>query len=415
MVESISPILLALSKGGWGEAMFCAHLARQLRGGGGEPLIISHPTNSPVFRDCGVERIEVGDHFGTLANLLLRELVVERGADSLVLCDFLTSCGAWSRFGLKPRDFLDLDCPVVGVDTWGQAGKSKNINVFLDKRISIPDWIDNIPRLLPSPIHPPSGTPGICSFLLKTSSSTRSTRNYIRGNLGLDANDRAVLFCTAKWQHVGYADEHGDRCASLFIDLIAQYFLRTNNSIHLIHVGPERLSPMSALGNRYHWLPPLGDKFDYVLSAVDLMLSSNVSATTVSKAIFARVPTIVLRNSCEAKTVEEADTWLGSHRTPLVSKWLRTAVPLFAFTLWPIGFYETTNSLMHSNQFLNAVETIEWLHMAEFLAQIEKLAFSSQEREDLQHRQEAYHKQVSALPSAASALATCIKEAQCTV
>jgi len=339
--------------------------------------------------------------------------VDERRSCAIVLCDFLTSDGVMRRFGVDAQALNSLGPEVIAVDTWGHANNLRNIDVFIGGSIVVRDWISQLPCLKPSPFLPPDGSVGNCSFIDGAAPVSKSVRQHVRSGLGLVPTQKVVLLCTARWQQTAYANAHGDRTAVAFADLLATYLEELPESVVLLHVGPERMPALARLGPRYRWLPPLGSKFDLAMNSADLLLSTNASASTVSRSIFSKLPVIVLQNSCKADSLEEALAWLGSRRTEAVEKWLGTALPIYPFSLWPIGFFNLMSPLIRSNPYWEALEPVEWLDKTAFQSSMTGLLFDQARGDRLRERQEYFCRRVSELPTAASALVSLMGESLC--
>ena len=397
-------LLVALSRGGWGEATFGVHVANQLRVRGEGAVFITHEKNAALFASGAFECCEVGDHLGTLLLPLIRETARACSAQSIILCDFMTSDGVMREFGIDGREVNQLGIPVVAVDTWGQSGRRDPIDVFFNKHIEVRDWISTLPTLTPCPFLTPSSKVGDCGFLPKPTSLSKAAKRHVRENLGLGTEDVAILFCTASWQQSIYNDIDGERTADRFPSLLAQYFGKLPSNIHLVHVGPSVLTAFHSLGSRYHWLPPLGDRFDQMLGSMDLMLSANFSATTVAKAVSSSIPVLLLQNSCVASSVDQAIAWLDTRITPTVRHWLETSVPIYEFRLWPLGFFDFLGPVVSSNPYGRTVWTREWLDEDEVLGAILALSFRGSERASLQHAQQEYCTTIESLPGAGDAL-----------
>jgi hypothetical protein len=399
-------LFLTMSRGGWGEAAFGIHIARQLRQRGDNSVFLTHEHNMPLFSGGLFEHFPFGNHLGKLLWPLIEETARERSVSSIVMCDFLTSDGMLRELGVDAKRLRDLNLPIVAVDTWDHACRSSEIDIFLGKKLVARDWIDALPRLRPCPILQPSDSPGTCSFLPTPASLSKSVRKHVRESLGLSERDVAVLFCTANWQQSVYDDDNGQRTSQSFAALLANYFSELAAHVHLIHVGPTPICAFQDLGNRHHWLPPLGDRFDQILGSVELLLSANVSATTVSKAIVSQIPVLMLENSCIANTGDEAIGWLADRSTPAVIEWLKTALPLYPFRLWPLGFYHFLSPVLSENNYNSAMCRREWLDKHAVIDAIQTLSSPGYVRSNLQHSQYEYAQLISTLPSAADAFDT---------
>lgn len=343
----------------------------------------------------------IGGHIGTLAKDVIGEISKEKSADTIVMCDFMTTNGVLRQFGVDAQTQLPKDVGLVAVDTWAVSRSMRAIDVFGAKKIEIGDWISQLPCLAPSPLVPLDFGPGACAFMPEQIRVPASVRQHVRSNLSIGKSEKAVLFCTANWQQSLYDDANGERISSEFPKLLAEYLSRVRG-VHLIHVGPSAIDAFRILDARYHWLPPLGTQFDDVLGSIDLLISANISASTITKAISSRIPVLVLENSCQSKTAEEAADWLGGEFDPFVAQLLPSMIPLYPFSLWPLGFYDFLKPITGC-EYRRAFEVGEWLHCRRTTQQIESLLYSVEARDGLRDRQESYCKRISELPSAAEA------------
>ncbi|MEY9748894.1 hypothetical protein ABIF65_008268 [Bradyrhizobium japonicum] len=418
----MTTILLTLSRGGWGEAAFGVELARGLLSMGKETVFLTHENNVGLIANTGFEYHPIGDHIGSLVWSLITETVREKNATSIVMCDFFTCDGVLRRYGIDAQRLRQLAIPLLAVDTWGQSERraagpasKRGFDVFMRKSMEISSWIEEIPCLRPCPLLHPDARPGVCRFMSPPIRITRAVRRQVRTELGLASDDAIILFCTAKWQQTRYDDFDGDRCAAFVPLLLAHYCRQLDRRAHLIHVGPEPLSGLKTLGDRYKWLPPLGEKFDLLLGASDLLLTANASASTVTKAISSRIPVLVVQNSCRAETFDDAAGWLGTRATSFTEAWLRDAVPLYPFRLWPIGFFEVMEDVVRRNPYWDSVVVCELLDERNFVSQIRSLLFDPTTVHLLQEAQSQYCNLLGALPAPAQALACQLENRLCAV
>jgi len=394
-------LFLTLSRAGWGEASFGLYLAEQLRRRNENVLFLRHAGNEHLFAGTPFENHPIGDHIGTLIWPLIKECARENNIASVVLCDSWTTDGFLRRCKVDGAVLFELGVPVIGVDTWDNVSRADPIDIFGTERKAASDWVRRVAGLLPCPIVRPSNRAGVCRFLNSPVSLAKRVRAHVRDGWGLRPTDSVILFCTASWQQTTYNDADGDRCAVTFPALLAQYASELGPDVHFVHVGPAPLEPLQRIGGRYKWLPPLGNKFDLALGAVDLLVSANASATTVNKAIASQIPVLILENSCRASALDEAIEWLGNRATPQVIEWLTTALPIFPFRLWPIGLYKFITPILHENPYADAAESVEWLDRQKVIDRTRALLFSVSIRAELQQRQHEYCCRIQHLPTAA--------------
>jgi hypothetical protein len=401
-------LFLALSRSGWGETAFGIHLAKELHRLGDRCVFFANPSAAPLFAGLPFVYEEVTDQLGGLIKLFLESYLEQNRVGSIVLADFNTSHGVLRQMGLDARFLLKYDVPVVAVDTWSSTESGCAIDVFVNKRKEIGDWIKEVPfRLLPVPIVRPRGLKGACRFLPQPTMPARNIRSHLRGNLGLGEKDRAILLCTAGWQHATYNDPHGERIARAVPELLMCYVKSLGADVHLVHIGPTNLGQQGVLNGRYHWLPSVPvAHFDLLLGSMDLMVSLNVSAATIGKAITSKVPVIVLQNSLKGESADEVLAQLLTRPSEIVLNWIREAVPLYPFRLWPLGFSQFLDPVLERNDYLTAVEVIECLDEQRFLERCGCLLHSPAEREAVQNRQANYVDQVSRLPAPSEVLST---------
>lgn len=406
-------LFLTFSRGGWGEAAFAIHLAYQLRGLGEDVHFISHQSNVPLIRGAGFDFTEFGNHIGQLALPLIQVEAQEKQVASLVMCDFLTCDGLLRTFGLAGQELLEIGIPLLAIDTWGHKRNLDSIDLFVSKKIEVRPWISKVPTIAPCPILKPGTYQGTCGFASNPIHISKTVRKNIRKELGLKNDEIAVLFCTAQWQQTDYADEAGDTCAQRFPELLAEYFKKLDCRLRLIHVGPKRISSFAPLGERYKWLPPLGSRFDLILGASDILLSANISASTISKAIASQIPVVVLENSCAAKNPGDAKRWLGSRLRPTVENWLDQMAIIYPFSLWPIGFADFLKDRMFDNPYCDAIIRVEWLDEDAVLNTILTIAFENTDRSIIKAKQVQYQEQINSLPKAVEAFQEMLETSSC--
>jgi hypothetical protein len=212
--------------------------------------------------------------------------------------------------------------------------------------------------------------------------------------------DRAVLLCTAGWQHE-IEDPDGQRLATEVPRLLWTYLAQVSPAVRLIHVGPAPLS-LEAAGKRYLWMPSMTpDNFERLLGSVDLLLSANISATTIGRALTSGVPVLVVQNSCLAQTAAEAEAAIGGCVSPSVRTWLERAAPLYRFSLWPQGCWQFLRPLLRDNPYCTALDVVELTDEPRFMETCRRLLFDAQGRDEALARQTEYVELIKRLPSAA--------------
>jgi hypothetical protein len=343
--------------------------------------------------------------------LYFQHVVAENAPDSMVLGDYFSNANFLHDAGVNPAQMLLNDIPTFTLDVWDCGQTGFEIDMFMDGSRQLgPGSMQErseqfgaiAHKLKPVPIISPAASAGEFCNLPPALNPSAQDRERWRRTLGLKETSRAALFCTAEWQHAQYESDAANRIIRSLPALMADYLSRLGDDVHLVHVGPQAYDLKEHLDGRYHWmasLPPA--KFDPLLAAMDLLLSANISATTIAKAMVYEVPVLVLQNSVSAASREEAEAALPEPASETMRQWLDKVVPLFPFALWPLGYHRFLAPLLRDNPYVAALQMVELLHEREVEAALSALLFDPGARENQAHRQAAYLAQVRSLPSGA--------------
>lgn len=385
-------------------------VAQDLRAAGDEVFLLIHDALRPIFQAAGFSFDYVVDHLDGLVRLMLDTCMRRLKPTTVIYFDYFNTANYLHYRGISDTSFLlEYDSAVMSLDTWDYQSTGHRIDLYggtegsliygdIAQRLEEFERIDH--RLIPVPMAPGDQRPG--KFACLPTLTVPSTASNWRSRLCIPDRDRLVLFCTAPWQQ--HADGPADRkrLADVLPALIGEYFRQLGPDVHLVHVGPEPYPLVSSLGENYHWLAPLGHTaFNELLRCTDLFLSANISATTITRAFHLRVPVLVLENSRPLNTIDDAHAVFGGRLTPRAESLLKDALPIYAFSLWPLGYHEFLHPLLENNPYCEALDRVELLDEAVVLARCRLLLDDADARQAMADRQEGYLKQVAALPSAA--------------
>lgn len=367
-------LLVAPHNRSWGRAELAVRVAAQLRSEGHHARLLVHRMTEPLVRDAGLPYDLLGDRMGPLVAASIDAAVSSFEPDAIVYSDFATTRRYLAERGVRDDRFLlRYDAAAATLDIWDRRVTGASPDV-LGRPLPFPDPDVSrrlLGRLTPVPIACERPAPGRFACLPERSAARRSGR---RGG------PKTVLFCTSPWQH-GHALGNAGRCATrAVVSLLGRVVARMGPGVVLRHVGPRRLPLRAALGERYRWTPPLdARRMEAEVAQADLLVSANVSATTVSRAVVERVPVLLLENSRERGGVHP-------------------------FRVWPLGYFRFLEPLLRGNGYRSAVRTID-LDEEQACEQMNGLLFDRAERDALAQNQDAYVRSVRRLPGAAQALA----------
>lgn len=399
-------LLIALTPKGWGETAFAVSMGRELIEAGYDVYAFTWDSMAGLFHGSGIEVKIVPEATMPFLGIMLDDIVQSIKPIAIVLCDIVTSVRTLRRAGVNPDSVLNYGVPVAGVDTWNSSVAGPVADLFGQEQLDANALLESLPRrLLPVPFLTPDVGVGACSFLPHCRSFPRRIRQYVRKECGVGYGDKFILFCTSPWQHGPYDNADGQRLALTVPRLISEYLVTLGSNVHLVHVGPYKYEGLSLDSSRYHWMPPQrADIFDSLVASADLLLSLNISAVSTIKAALSGLPVVVLGNSYQARTRDELEISLRKVWHPTIEKNVASLLPLYPFTLWPLGFKSYLAPSLKDNPFLDALRMEELLAADSVIETVHKLLFSSEAIEELRHAQDAYKKRLELLPSPASML-----------
>jgi Family of unknown function (DUF6365) len=412
-------LILALNTEGLGEGVLGLNLARDLLSQGDEVFFLAHESNEKLFQK-GLPYMCFTSEAAALLMFYVSMCLASFRASSIILSDYLATMLFCELAGLDPRVLMSFGVPIAAIDTWDSSKSLDHIDLFVNGFDQAIPRLHNVMSICPVPFLAPHPDSHFYRSLPMRTTSRQMGRNSARKQLGLPDGAKVVLFCTAQWQHPGPAPKrvrknttprhreylkqwHMFRHLSESLpELLAEYVARLGKQVHLVHVGPRAFPLEEIMEGRYHWRPALPPgAFDQLLSAMDLLVTANISATSISKAMVHEVPVMVLQNGVLAGSREEAEAQMPEAASPGLKAWLKRSAPFFPFALWPLGYRRFVAPLLQGNPYVGAVEVVEMLDERRVEAALYGLLFEATSRGEHAHRQACYLSQVRSLPTGA--------------
>jgi hypothetical protein len=399
-VKPRTHLFVAAQKAPFGEALLGVRIAHELRARGDGVAVLAGESLS-VLTDGTPFQIIPLRNLGGLDKAIASTASAVK-ADSVVLLDATSTYMLLKAQGTDPTFLRTVARPVIGLDVWDlrETGLVWDMGdtPYEHSRHSL----EVTRRLVPVPFARLSGAEGLYNALPPPSTLDADQRESLRADLGVGSRERLLFMTSALWQEPALQPHDGGRrLATLFPALVAQLLGRLGKDVRVVHVGPETYA-MPGLGDRYTWMPQRSpQRFAKLLSASDLLVSFNFSATTITSAIASGVPVLLGVNSYEG-TAEAIASRLPQRPGEALRGWLQRACPLPAFRVWPLGLYRFLAPLASDNPYTTALETAEVLEEAAFVDSARRLLFDAPARAALSEKQAAYRRSVTALPGAAT-------------
>jgi hypothetical protein len=393
-------LVLALGQKGFGEAILGLRLVSDLRNAGEDVVFLAHDSNA-ILLDKVPNQITFSTEAAPLLPLYIDSCIQDHKPSSIILSDYLTT----TFFFNQPETLKSYGLPIIAIDTWDSGSTPHDIDVFVNLSRAVNTWPDMVKSIYPVPFLTSKSRPGVYQCLPERVELSRKVRHHLRRTLGLSDKSKAVLFCTAAWQQSHYESDVGMRMAATLPQRVADLILAQGEDVNLIHIGPKKYDLKTRLDGRYHWLPPLAPgRFDKIVASVDLVLTANISATTIAKAMVCQVPVLVLQNSVLAHTVQEAEAAMPAPPSEQLREWLDQALPIFPFSLWPVGYRRFLEPIMRDNPYVSALDVVELLDEKQVESALHALLFETAAREEQIHRQSDYLSYVRSMPSGTEAI-----------
>jgi hypothetical protein len=392
--------LFVAAETAFGEAVLGMRIAHELHARGDRVAVLAGERLGVLTEGTPFQSVLVPTGAHKSFDRLVAKTATDVRADSIVLLDATLVYWLLKNQGSDSTFLRGLPAPVIGLDVWNvrETGLTWDLcgTTWQHSRHSL----DVTRRLVPVPFAKTSGVSGLYDALPQPFHLDDEDRDDVRADLGAGQNDRLVLLTSALWQHAGQPHETGRRMAAHLPALAGELIGRLGRRVRVVHVGPGPY-PMPSLGDRYTWLAPRTPaRFARLLSSVDLLLSFNFSATTISSAIAAGLR-VLLGVNAYAGTLEEVAARLPSPPSAFLRGWLDRAAPMSPFRVWPLGLHAYLAPLAKGNPYAMTLRTEEVLHEDAFVEALHALLFDEAAREELGARQAAYRREVASLPKAA--------------
>ena len=385
-------MFFALSTAGYGETVIGLSLARQLEPLGVRSHFVISPVSEQVLRRSGVPFTTVEPRMGRLVRLLVDEDVRQFKPDAIVLADYYTYTGVFrERFGLDSWFIEEYGVPILPIDIWEWDKTSCAVDMFEEDRPTDKKILDMDVFLRPVPLAHPDREGRAYPFRLweGTERVTRRTKRHLYETFGLGSRDRLVLLTIAPWQHMAedkYLSSIGTHVLRGVPRLLAHYLAQLPDTTHFLIIGevPPELAALP--GSRVHALPPCSPaRFTTMLGASDLVLSLNIGATTLGRAVLSDIPAVVLTNGFavpDAVAIGEVEAKLGG-LTSGVRSWLGDMLPLHQMRMWPLGFWEFLEPILSGNPYTGAFTDLELLDEPAVVQGLERALYDPATRDRL--------------------------------
>lgn len=382
-----------------GDVSIAADFARQLPPDRFEVGFVTHASVAPYVRAAGLTAYPLSSQDPQRNQAAFDGLVSEFRPDMLVAADCFTLdySTAWSglSMGLLRERY---DMALASFDQYDYPAANFVVDFYGGHRTHFPRLLDGCDLLIRnSPLNRPAPSePGVVV-----------TRMVCGGTAPVRPPRRSgpptVFLTNSRWEYVNVvrSPSMGQLMRSM-PRIIHSHLSALDRPLRVVHVGPARWEFPVAPQIDYQYLATLTPaQFHAQLSAADLYLTGNAVSVTLTQAVLAGVPSLVLQNH----KILDVGRLIHSGSAPA---WLAGAAPELAkaypFRVYPWGWYEFLTPVLSDNPYTDAFRTAGVFERRRVLQAMTELLDDATERDRLRERQAVLLDRLDQLPPAGDAL-----------
>lgn len=232
-----------------------------------------------------------------------------------------------------------------------------------------------------------------------------SMKKETKRKYGIRENDKVVFMTNSNWESLNVNRLPALSNLIMWIPNILMNYIyeledATNETITIVHVGPTSWDLENSCSEKiqykyFEFLPP--NEFDQLLSASDLFLTTNIISSSLVKAVYASVPSVVLQND---KLINFEKMSNGLKKMPAWYQEMAQNVKIvFPFRLFPFGWHKFLSTVLQDNEYLETFEQVNLFQRNKVKKTLALYLNDPQIREELKSKQKAYIKKILDLPS----------------
>lgn len=397
--------ILFVSTGAYafGESVLALNFAKQLDPKLYHPCFLVSPNNSVLLASYPqFQASELIKDLPQANHLLLVGLLEEFPPDLIVLCDFLTFHYSQPMFGITLEMLKACGAPIISLDSYEWESGDFQMDYFNGISKQAPEIMREIDGgLRPCPLNRPRGLvprAACYSFLHQINGDDHPSPDHtIREELEIPRE--AVVFVSAEalWQKIR-PKKYGGRFGDLVENMMSLYIHRLGRELHWVQISPtNRNEVIRENGVTEHRLAPLSEpSFNRLLASSDLLISTNVVATTLAKCVRYGVNALFLQNSVFAAEPGDLERH-GIKASDSMLSLLSDAYPLRPYLMYPLGYYKFISPMLPGNPFLDTFFQAEILEDEAVLSILDRAADRS--LPCLERQRTAYLEQLASLPT----------------
>jgi hypothetical protein len=383
-----------------GDVSIAADFARQLPPDRFEVRFVTAAAVAPYVRATGLTVCPLASQDPRRNLATFDELVADFRPDLLVAADAFTLdySTAWSglSIGLLRERY---DIALASFDQYDYPAADYVVDFYGGHRTRFPRLLDSCDLLIRnSPLNRPTpAEPGVIVTRMVCGGS--SPLAVARPRPG----PPTVFLTNSRWEYVNVVRSPGMAQLMRVIPRIVHGHLAAlGRPLRVVHVGPNPWDFPIADQIEYRHVPRLAPpEFHAQLSAADLFLTGNVVSVTLTQAVLAGVPSLLLDN----RKILDVARLVRSGSAPA---WLAATAPelsiAYPYRVFPWGWYTFLSPVLSDNPYVECFQTAGVFERRRVLRAMTELLDDTTVRTRLAERQAALLHRLDELPPAGDAL-----------
>ncbi|GAA1641495.1 DUF6365 family protein [Catellatospora bangladeshensis] len=365
-----------------GDVSIAADFARQLPPDRFKVLFVTMAAVAPYVRGLGLDVHPLTSQDPARNRAAFDTLVADFRPDMLVAADCFTLdySTAWSGLSMSLlRDRYDV--ALASFDQYDYPAAQYVVDFYGGHRTHFPRLLDSCDLLIRnSPLNRPAPaepgvivTPMVCGGTAPMRSPRRS-------------GTPTVFLTNSRWEYVNVvrSPSMGQLMRSM-PNIIHSHLAALGRPLRVVHVGPHPWEFPVAPQIEYRQVPTLTPvEFHAQLTAADLYVSANAVSVTLTQAVLAGVPSLVLQNH----KILDIRRLIASGSAPA---WLAEAAPelvmAYPFRVYPWGWHEFLTPVLSGNPYPDTFRSVGVFERRRVLQAMTELLDDETERDRLRERQ----------------------------
>lgn len=348
------------------------------------------------------------------------QLIEEFQPDYFVVSDVYTMWYSYTWSGVDFAFLKDYQIPICSFDSYEFGSTDYVQDYYGGYKASLPPFIDQcdyVIRYCPiNKIATPTEKVKYTYLFSRMPHQTEEQRREIKQRYGISETDKIIFMTNSNWESLNVNRLPALSNLLMWLPaLLMNYCYELedliNENITIVHVGSntcERKENDSRTITYKHFEFLKPDEFDQLLGASDLYITTNIISSTLVKAVYSSVPSVVLQND---KLINFEKMKNGLMKMPAWYQKMASEVKIaYPFRLFPFGWHKFLGTVLQDNEYVETFEQLNLFQRNKVLKVIAGYLTDKERVDELRRKQQDYVEKISVLPSSDEVMASMGKE-----